>query len=138
MNIVTYLLSSLHHSLPTSLPPSLFPSLPSCSLSPSLPLSLSPSLSPSFPLSLPPSLPLSFPLSLLPSLSPRCYQKLGDWKLQLEERTISGPVISPVHQYYHNATEYDRGSHKAWHALASMNFQALLEYMQPSGEGCGQ
>lgn len=65
----------------------------------------------------------------------RCYQKLGDWRLQLEERGISGPVIATVLQYYHKATEYDRGSYKAWHAWAFMNFQALLEHKQPSGEG---
>lgn len=70
-------------------------------------------------------------------LSGRCYQKLGDWRLQLEERSISGPVIATVLQYYHKATEYDRGSYKAWHAWAFMNFQALLEHKQPSGEGCG-
>ena len=66
-----------------------------------------------------------------------CYQKLGDWRLQLEERSISGPTISSILQYYHKATEYDRTSYKAWHAWAFMNFQALLEHKKPSGEGCG-
>jgi FKBP12-rapamycin complex-associated protein len=66
----------------------------------------------------------------------RCYQKLGDWRLQLEERGGSvpsrGPAISAILQHYHRATEYNRSSYKAWHAWAFMNLQALLEHKKPS------
>ncbi|CAI7993434.1 Serine/threonine-protein kinase tor, partial [Geodia barretti] len=66
----------------------------------------------------------------------RCYQKLGDWRLQLEERGGSvpsiGPAITAILQHYHRATEYNRSSYKAWHAWAFMNLQALLEHKKPS------
>ena len=73
----------------------------------------------------------------LPRSLPRCYLKLGEWRTQLEERTLTSSTISSVLQYYQRATEYDRSWYKAWHAWAFMNFKALLEYKKPAtGEGC--
>ncbi len=64
----------------------------------------------------------------------RCYLKLGNWRTQLEERQLTGEVISSILQFYKHATEYDRSWYKAWHAWAFMNFQALQDKQPTTGD----
>ncbi|XP_029105758.1 serine/threonine-protein kinase mTOR-like [Scleropages formosus] len=60
------------------------------------------------------------------SLARRCFLKLGEWQLSLQG--INESTIPKVLQYYSHSTEHDRTWYKAWHALAVMNFEAVLHY----------
>ncbi|OQV15683.1 Target of rapamycin [Hypsibius exemplaris] len=68
----------------------------------------------------------------------RCYLKLGEWQEQMNERSISQDekVIPHLRD---GAT--DPSNYKAWHAWASMNFEAVLFYKHRSqiaqGGGAG-
>ncbi|KAL5013660.1 hypothetical protein ScPMuIL_007930 [Solemya velum] len=66
--------------------------------------------------------------SELHKLLARCYLKLGSWSevhLGIGEQSIP-----QVLEYYSWATEYDKSWYKAWHALALMNYEAVLFYKQ--------
>lgn len=56
----------------------------------------------------------------------RCYLKLGEWQETLHE--INDDSIPQVLQFYSAATEFDPNWYKAWHALAYINFEAVLFY----------
>ncbi|XP_065842793.1 serine/threonine-protein kinase mTOR-like [Oscarella lobularis] len=65
------------------------------------------------------------------SLLARCYLKLGEWNLALNQtdtKTLDDSTIKKVLGYYSSATEYDKNWYKAWHRWAVMNFQAVLHY----------
>ncbi|XP_053307789.1 serine/threonine-protein kinase mTOR isoform X5 [Spea bombifrons] len=62
----------------------------------------------------------------LQKLMARCFLKLGEWQLSLQG--INECTIPNVLEYYNAATEHDHNWYKAWHALAVMNFEAVLHF----------
>ncbi|GAV00928.1 TOR [Ramazzottius varieornatus] len=62
----------------------------------------------------------------------RCCLKLGEWQEELNERNASMDErsIPQIIQCYSAATAHDPSNYKAWHAWASMNFEAVLYYKQ--------
>ncbi|KAM8927600.1 serine/threonine-protein kinase mTOR [Pelodytes ibericus] len=64
----------------------------------------------------------------LQKLMARCFLKLGEWQLNLQG--INECTIPNVLEYYNAATEHDHNWYKAWHALAVMNFEAVLHFKQ--------
>nr|UIB01653.1 serine/threonine-protein kinase mTOR [Propylea japonica] len=60
------------------------------------------------------------------NLLARCYLKLGNWQEALEG--VNQNSIAPILKCYQQATDYDPGWYKAWHAWAYMNFESVLFY----------
>ncbi|XP_014662370.1 PREDICTED: serine/threonine-protein kinase mTOR-like [Priapulus caudatus] len=64
--------------------------------------------------------------SEMKELLAKCYLKLGNWQENLQG--ITELSIPQVLAYYAAATEHDPTWYKAWHALAYMNYEAVLFY----------
>nr|KAG5704724.1 hypothetical protein BaRGS_005180 [Batillaria attramentaria] len=64
----------------------------------------------------------------LSQLMARCYLRLGQWEEELKGITESS--IPQILEHYSTATQYDRNWYKAWHALALMNYEAVLFYKE--------
>ncbi|XP_063292058.1 serine/threonine-protein kinase mTOR [Pelobates fuscus] len=64
----------------------------------------------------------------LQKLMARCFLKLGEWQVNLQG--VNECTIPDVLEYYNAATEHDSTWYKAWHALAVMNFEAVLHFKQ--------
>uniref|UniRef100_T1ISC3 Serine/threonine-protein kinase TOR n=1 Tax=Strigamia maritima TaxID=126957 RepID=T1ISC3_STRMM len=56
----------------------------------------------------------------------KCYLKLGQWHESLH--SINEASIPQILQWFSAATEKDKNWYKAWHALACVNFEAVLFY----------
>ncbi|KAE9399554.1 phosphatidylinositol 3-kinase [Gymnopus androsaceus JB14] len=72
----------------------------------------------------------------LSRLLARCYFKLGDWQVQLNENWGSDPhLISNILNCYVHATRYDPDWYKAWHtwALANVEVVNYFENQRESG-----
>ncbi|KAJ3083694.1 phosphatidylinositol kinase- protein kinase tor1, partial [Quaeritorhiza haematococci] len=57
----------------------------------------------------------------------RCYLKLGEWQISLQEE-LSEMVIPEILRSYLAATHCDKEWYKAWHAWALANFEVLSFY----------
>ncbi|GFS18339.1 serine/threonine-protein kinase mTOR [Elysia marginata] len=64
----------------------------------------------------------------LNQLTARCYLRLGKWSEDLHG--ISEESIPQIIDFYNLAKEHDDTWYKAWHALALMNYEAVLFYKQ--------
>ncbi|GFN76929.1 mechanistic target of rapamycin (serine/threonine kinase) [Plakobranchus ocellatus] len=64
----------------------------------------------------------------LNQLTARCYLRLGQWSEELHG--ISEESIPQIIDFYNLAKEHDDTWYKAWHALALMNYEAVLFYKQ--------
>ncbi|TPX35002.1 hypothetical protein SmJEL517_g02512 [Synchytrium microbalum] len=57
----------------------------------------------------------------------RCYNKLGEWQLSLQEE-MTDDNIPEILRSYRAATQCDKDWYKAWHAWALANFEVLSHY----------
>ncbi|TPX38402.1 hypothetical protein SeMB42_g06762 [Synchytrium endobioticum] len=62
----------------------------------------------------------------------RCYNKLGEWQLALQEE-LTDENIPAILRSYRAATQCDKVWYKAWHAWALANFE-VLSYLERSNE----
>lgn len=56
----------------------------------------------------------------------RCYLKIGDWQIELQDEW-SEAVVPRVLKAYLVATQCDSGWYRAWHQWAFANFEGKLE-----------
>ena len=57
----------------------------------------------------------------------RCYFKLGEWQVALNDEWVSDDNCDVIHSYK-RATELDRDWYKAWHAWALSNFDVITHH----------
>ncbi|KAJ1339773.1 hypothetical protein BSLG_005592 [Batrachochytrium salamandrivorans] len=57
----------------------------------------------------------------------RCFLKLGDWQIALNDE-ITDDIIPEILRSYLAATQCDRDWYKAWHAWALANFKVLVHH----------
>ncbi|KAJ3878338.1 phosphatidylinositol 3-kinase [Lentinula edodes] len=73
----------------------------------------------------------------LSRLLARCYFKLGDWQVQLNNNWSSDPhLVNNILGCYVHATQYDQDWYKAWHtwALANVDVVNYLESQRENGQ----
>ncbi|KAI8819891.1 armadillo-type protein [Fimicolochytrium jonesii] len=63
----------------------------------------------------------------LVKLLARCYLKLGEWQIALQEE-LNDNVIPEILRSYLAATHCDKDWYKAWHAWALANFEVISHY----------
>lgn len=63
--------------------------------------------------------------SELSSLLARCYLKQGEWQLALQKGDWRREHVKDILSSFLAATQYNRTSYKAWHALALANFEVV-------------
>ncbi|KAH9264533.1 hypothetical protein BASA83_012004 [Batrachochytrium salamandrivorans] len=66
-------------------------------------------------------------VSSLSSQLARCFLKLGDWQIALNDE-ITDDIIPEILRSYLAATQCDRDWYKAWHAWALANFKVLVHH----------
>ena len=57
----------------------------------------------------------------------RCYFKLGEWQVTMNEDWVVDDTYDVIHSY-RRATELDRNWYKAWHAWALANFDVITHH----------
>ena len=61
----------------------------------------------------------------LSNLLSRCYLKQGEWQLALQKGDWNRERVKDILLSFSAATQYNRGSYKAWHAWALANFEVV-------------
>uniref|UniRef100_A0A6B2KWQ4 non-specific serine/threonine protein kinase n=1 Tax=Arcella intermedia TaxID=1963864 RepID=A0A6B2KWQ4_9EUKA len=71
-------------------------------------------------------------LNVPPSRQARCYVKLAQWQLYLNDSSLNETVIPSMIQSCKLAIELDGDWHKAWHTWAIINYRVLGHYLKES------
>uniref|UniRef100_H2Y9G6 Serine/threonine-protein kinase TOR n=1 Tax=Ciona savignyi TaxID=51511 RepID=H2Y9G6_CIOSA len=60
----------------------------------------------------------------------RCFLKLGEWNQNMNG--LNEQNITQIINFHKLSTEHDRSWYKAWHSWAVINFECVLQLIQPS------